>query len=134
MTTASGSTTTPTTAEKDIILLKLNERAPLLASNAQTIDIIMHRLQTRQKAYELGIVPYVIGVATGTPPVYRLPGDATQANKVIGKRWLLSAFEDENVRGMVAQHGAASRNREPALRDGVSLAVRQFSEECVRPS
>jgi len=65
----------------------------------------MHRLQLRQKAYELGINDYVIGMTTVANPVPHLPPGTSVANKTLGKRWLLSAFEDNNVRGMVAQHG-----------------------------
>ncbi|KAL1511324.1 hypothetical protein AB1Y20_006129 [Prymnesium parvum] len=89
----------------DQILLRLHEHAPLLLRNAQPDEVVMHRLQLRQKAYELGINDYVIGMTTVTNPVPHLPPGTSVANKTLGKRWLLSAFEDNNVRGMVAQHG-----------------------------
>ncbi|KAL1521806.1 hypothetical protein AB1Y20_021459 [Prymnesium parvum] len=90
------------------ILLRLHEQAPTLLRSAGPDEVVMHRLQLRQKAHELGIQDYVVGVTTVANPIPHLPVGASNANKTIGKRWLLSAFEDNNLRGMVAQHGGDS--------------------------
>jgi hypothetical protein len=78
------------------VIQKLNERAPTCPTNAGTREIVTNRLELRQAANELGIAAYVYGP---------LPANATADNVTLGRRWLLSAFEDRNVRGLIATHG-----------------------------
>ena len=80
-----------------MILSRLNERAPILATGADAKEIVTHRLRMRLVCEEHGITPYVCGP---------LPAGATLENIALGKRFYLSGFEDESLRGLIATQGA----------------------------
>ena len=82
-----------------MILSRLNERAPILATGADAKEIVTHRLRMRLVCEEHGITPYVCGP---------LPAGATLENIALGKRFYLSGFEDESLR---AVKGGNARGR-----------------------
>ena len=75
------------------ILAHLNEQAPILPRNASATDIVIHRLRMVNICKEYGCTEYVIGPLPQNPDI---------VNTQLGKSFYLSAFEDPNLRGLVA--------------------------------
>jgi hypothetical protein len=79
------------------IIGRLTVRPPLLGTHETETDaIVMHRLRITAAADELNITPFVIGP---------LPQAARVEDINLTRRWLLMAYEDNDLRGLIARHG-----------------------------
>jgi len=78
------------------ILARLNEHAPILPRNASATDIVIHRLRMVNVCNEYACSEYVIGP---------LPANLDPQSVQLGKRFYLSAFEDPDLRGLIASKG-----------------------------
>ena len=78
------------------ILAHLNEQAPILPRNSSVTDIVIHRPRMVNICKECGCTEYVIGPLAQNPDLL---------NTQPGKSFYLSAFEDPNLRGLVASKG-----------------------------
>ena len=101
----SGSTPPATSISAMQVTREIKSKPPMLTGQTtDTFALVMHLLKIRTSAQELGIEGYVVGNGTGD-----LSDNCDVGESILAaKRWLLSSFENDSIRGILTRHGGDS--------------------------